>query len=83
MKGKQVIARGYGGKVLVKRIWDFDARAVYIVSDEKFQALTAGSPGVEPPMVGFPREDVFKFDPKWLKTSGDWALLSRWESNEH
>ena len=85
MRGKLVILRSFGGRPLVRRVWAADAVGVYICGEHEFQRLTAGEEA--PPPVGFPREDVFEFEPALAATiedaynpeQWDWDKLTRWE----
>jgi len=60
MKGELVIVRSYGGKPLSRRVWDTNDHIIYIINDQQFQLLMKGADAIGP--VGFPREDVFKYD---------------------
>ncbi len=84
MRGDLVIVKAYGEKPLIRRIWNSNENVVYITNDEQFQLLIAGKDAIEP--IGFPREDVFKYDQK-LATSmerlhhnkkWDWNKLKSW-----
>lgn len=77
MRGEFVIVRAFGGKPLVRRLWDVGKHVVYI---------TNNSDGP----VGFPIEDVFKYDQELIEEmealyrSGkwDWSKLTHWNSAE-
>jgi hypothetical protein len=62
MKGDLVIVRAFGGLPLIRRIWEEDERGVYITDDVQLKRLLAGGYAIQP--VGFPKEDVFRFDPE-------------------
>ena len=90
MAGELVIIRDFRGRPLVRRVWMSDQRGVYITDDEGFASLKAGKRDHIP--VGFPREDVFEYDPELavraqdLYASGawDWGRLRRWrQSGSH
>jgi len=44
----------------MRRVWDEDENGVYITDDSRFEQLKAGESDLWP--VGFPREDVFKYN---------------------
>jgi hypothetical protein len=87
MRGEMVIVRSFGGRPLVRRVWAADARAVYICGEREFRQLAAGQEA--PPPVGFPREDVFAFEPALAAAAEraynpeqwDWGRLAHWEGN--
>ena len=62
MKGDKVIVRTHQNRALVRRVWEVTDGAVYICSEENFQALSNGQDGLQP--VGFPKEYVYKYNPK-------------------
>jgi hypothetical protein len=80
MRGDFVIARAFKGEPIVRRVWDENDRGVWLTDDKEFDLLTTGRGGHEP-MLGFPREDVFRFDPdvamliKIAPENCDWAKL--------
>ena len=82
MRGDLVIVRDFRGEALVRRVWDADQKAVYITDDQQFERLLAGHEALLP--VGFPREDVFEYDPGIAesieKESIDWHMLSPWKA---
>lgn len=61
---------------MVRRVCDEDEEGVYITDDVGLERLRKGNIDIWP--VGFPREDVFKFDPELaedcdrLRESGKW-----------
>ena len=69
MRGEIVIIRAFGGQPLIRRIWEIDNKVVYVTDDSRQNLIS----------LGFPREDVFKYDPKiaesmeQLYKSGKWA----------
>ena len=77
MRGDFVIVRAFGNIPLIRRVWDEDDKAVYITNDEQFQFLIEAKEALEP--IGFPREDVFKYDPE-LASSMDRLLKGgKWD----
>ena len=62
MRGDLVIVRAYKGVPLVRRVWEEVEHGVYITDDTNLKRLLAGEDAIQP--IGFPREDVFKFDPE-------------------
>ncbi len=87
MRGELVIIRVFGGEPAVRRVWENSDRVVYITDDDNLKLLLAGKPALEP--IGFPKEDVFKFDNKLAESMADlcrdskwdWKKLSRWDEN--
>jgi hypothetical protein len=77
MRGDLVIVRAYGGVPLVRRIWEKDEKGVYITDDVQLELLLAGGYAIQP--IGFPREDVFKFDPELAVEMDD---LDNWDWNK-
>ena len=85
MRGELVVVRAFGGQPLVRRVWAADASTVYICGEQEFQRRLSGDETVWP--VGFPREDVFIYDPSLAAllteslaaTSwGGWEQLKPW-----
>ena len=82
MRGDTVIVRAYGGKALLRRVWDVGERVVYVTNDEEFDKLAAGRPAIEP--IGFPKEDVFRVSETQSRGRNlDWSQLERWSPAEH
>ncbi len=80
MRGEIIIVRAYGDKPLIRRIWTIGKNVIYITNDEQFQLLTEGKKALEP--IGFPVEDVFKYDPEIAKSINkrcDWHKLKLWK----
>ena len=80
MRGDIVIIRVFGGEPVLRRVWDVDKNKVYITDDLNMELLSSGKHGLEP--IGFPREDVFKFDNKFSelikkRSKGDYWDWSR------
>lgn len=80
MRGDKVIVRAYGGIPLIRRIWDENDCAVYITNDEQFQLLTDDKVAIEP--IGFPREDVFKYDPELASLMDQLVKNEKWDWNK-
>ncbi len=80
MRGERVIVRADGGVPLVRRVWGTDERAVYITDDTTLAKLQAGANAPFP--IGFPREDVFRFEGEAAARIGrpgwEWSSLSRY-----
>ena len=73
MKGELIILRAFGGQPLIRRIFEISDKAIYVTNDLRQDSLVS---------VGFPREDVFKYDPKLAKLINtdkwDWNKLKKW-----
>ena len=80
MRGEKVIVRVFGGRPVVARVWDADEFAVYICDEDNFMRMTEGKEALWP--VGFPKEDVFEYDPNSLSGYGlsawDWKNVKSW-----
>jgi hypothetical protein len=76
----RVIVRADGNVALVRRVWQADARMVYVTDEPTIRKLEAGEDG--PLAIGFPREDVFRYDPEAERRIGrpgwSWSSLSRY-----
>lgn len=85
MRGEFVIVRDAWGKPNVRRVWEADVTHVYICTDERFQRLSKDY-GSDFPPTGFPRGDVFYYDPvtlERLKDSPDlWDNLKKFDKKE-
>ncbi len=83
MKGEFVVLRAYDGP-LVRRVVAAEQDVVYVATDEQYGLLAQGLPALEP--VGFPREDVFQYDPKLEKEIArgkvDWQRLTPYTEKE-
>ncbi len=77
MRGDIVIVRAFGGEPLVRRIWEDAGPGVYITTDIIFGNLLAGDNKFQP--VGFPREDVFKFDPEIAAEMDTLIETGKWD----
>jgi hypothetical protein len=70
MKGDLVIARAFGGKPNIVRVWEVTQKVILICSEENYQILVNGKKGLFP--VGVPREDVFRYNPSQEKMLRNW-----------
>lgn len=86
MQGEVVIVRALGGRPLVRHLWAADDGAVYISVAAEYAKLANGQADALIP-VGFPREDVFVYDPELAEAvergafgddGWDWSKLKRW-----
>jgi hypothetical protein len=79
MKGDIVIVRSFGDKPLVRRVWEVTSEIVFICSEENYNVLSSGKEGLLP--VGFPREYVYRYNPK-MNTSNQisWDKLTVYEN---
>ena len=64
---------------MIRRLWDEDNYGVYITNDEQFQLLINGREALKP--IGFPREDVFKYDPKLASLMDQLITSGKWDWN--
>lgn len=80
MRGDLVIVRSYGNVPLIRRVWDEDDCAVYITNDEQLQLLIEVKEALKP--IGFPREDVFKYDPKLASSMDGLFKKGKWDWNK-
>jgi hypothetical protein len=80
MRGDLVIVRAYGDEALVRRVWEENSNAVFITDDTNLKLLLSGSDALQP--IGFPKEDVFKYDQMVANTiknnKCDWSRLKPW-----
>lgn len=85
MRGEIVVVRAYRGKALVRRVWGADNQLVFLVEDSHFKSLIEGQESAVG-LIGFPKEDVFKYDLKMAKEINDpssrehfsWDKLEPW-----
>jgi len=75
-RGSLVFARCYGGKVAVLKVWSEDENIVLLSDPRQFDRLQHGLDALSP--VGFPKSDVFEYDERIAKDTGD--LKIKWES---
>ena len=80
MRGDFVIMRAFGDIPLIRRLWDEDNNGVYITNDELFQLLTEGKGSIQP--IGFPQEDVFKYDPELASSMDRLFKNGEWDWNK-
>jgi hypothetical protein len=80
MTNQTVIVRDFQGEPLVRKVWKVANQKVYVFAE--------GS-GRSP--IGFPREDVFSYDPKHLpeieknyrKNPSIWNRLTQWPGEKN
>lgn len=77
MRGDMVIVRAFRGMPLVRRIWEEVEHGVYITDDTTLESLMAGERWIQP--VGFPREDVFKYDSDLAKDMETLYKAGKWD----
>jgi hypothetical protein len=76
MRGSLVVARDYSGRPLLRRVWDWGSKVIYLSEESQFQRLMAGLDALRP--VAFPVEDVFSYVPNLgtnLSEPMDWSSL--------
>jgi hypothetical protein len=62
MRGEIVYVRDAWGNLLVRRVWDVTPERVFICNEERFHRLMK-DPKSDWLPIGFPRENVFYYDP--------------------
>jgi len=72
MKGELVIIRAFGGQPLLRRIWEIDNKVVYVTDDSKKDLIS----------LGFPREDVFKYDSDLAVSMEALYKSKKWDWNK-
>jgi len=88
MRGDIVVVRAFKGRPYVRRVWESSPDAVYICSEERFQKLAENQDAWPP--TGFPREDVFCYDPSlvdvlrdnWHEDQSLWNRLTIWQEDQ-
>lgn len=80
-RGTLVIARAYGERYILRRIWAVWPWAIELTDDRGLSRLSRGAPGPTP--IPFPREDVYCYDPGLRSAIDadapfDLARLSMW-----
>jgi len=70
MRGEYVIVRAYGGRPLIRRVWDVGEKVVYITNDQQLKLLIEGAGNAIGP-IGFPKEDVFRYDREIVELLND------------
>lgn len=83
MRGERVVVRDFKGRPVVCRVWDEDQSGVYVVNEEGLKLLQSHEGAAILIPIGFPREDVFEYDPGVVKLVGqesaDWSRLNQWK----
>jgi len=75
MFGETVIAREYGGKPVVCKVWEVTSRKIYVCTEETFEILKVHKGKPLPSNrfpVAFPREDIFRYHPKHKSILNNW-----------
>ncbi len=72
MKGDLVIVRAFRGVPLIRRIYDEDETTVQITNN------TPDTGNEALPIIGFPREDVFRYDPDLAAALGGLSEKGEW-----
>jgi hypothetical protein len=76
MRGEAVFIRTYDGRLLKRRVWDTGDDVVFIADDEDMEKMLAGEEALPP--IGFPKEDVFRYEPDLGESffdRPDWSKL--------
>jgi hypothetical protein len=71
-KGELVIIKSFGGMPLIRRIYKLNEKVVYITCDSMEGIIS----------LGFPREDVFKYDPNVAFSMVQLYKTGKWEWNK-
>ena len=75
MFGETVLVREYGGRPVICKVWEVTREKVYICTEENFEKLKAHKDRPFPSNcfpIGFPKEDVFRYNPKRKAMLSDW-----------
>lgn len=78
-QGSRIIVRGFGGVALVRRLWEYDHRGVFVHDDEQFDLRQKGEAYLLP--VGFSWVEAYVL-PEGIAsnamdgTEPDWTLLT-------
>jgi len=78
MFGETVLVREFGGRPVICKVWEVTREKVYICTEENFEILKAHKDKPFPSNrfpIGFPKEDVFRYNPKRK------AILDNWRNN--
>lgn len=78
MFGEIVLVREIGGTPVICRVWEITTQRVYVCTEETFNRLKAHKDRPFPDNcfpVAFPKEDVFRYNPKKK------AALNNWKSD--
>jgi hypothetical protein len=62
MRGDMVIVRAYRGRPFIMKVWEVGKSVIYLTKEEQFLYLLSNDSRAVG-SIGFPKEDVFKFDP--------------------
>ena len=76
-QGTLVVVRDCVGAGLVRRLWSWDARHVWIADENEFQNRIGGLDALEP--VPFPMGDVFTLGDHTEGHPVDWDAMTPWE----
>ncbi len=87
MRGEQVIVRSYGDKPLLRNVWGVGKDVVYITRESQCQRTVEHGEQID--FIGFPREDVFQYDPQlaasmeklYREGKWNWDELTPWKGN--
>lgn len=80
MRGDLVIVKAYGEIPLIRRVWSEGVRVIYITNDEQLKLLENGKDALEP--IGFPREDVFKYNQEMAESMENRIKNGEWDWTE-
>jgi len=82
MRGEKVIVKAYGNKPLVRLVWSINSAVVFVTDNTGYRLMETESEATS--IIGFPQEDVFKYDPALEKIIGqptwNWDELTPYES---
>lgn len=88
MRGDLVVVKEFGGRPLIRRVWDSNDEVVYVCSEERYNFLLSGEDDRYP--IGFPREYVFGYDQSivgtlsslWQVDPNIWNSLELWDMDK-
>ncbi len=80
MKGVVVIIRDFKKRPLLRKIWKEGKSVFYVLESSQFELLNKGEKGIGP--IGFPKEDVFKYDPHLASSMEDLYKSGKWDWNK-
>ncbi|KXK05384.1 MAG: hypothetical protein UZ03_NOB001000882 [Nitrospira sp. OLB3] len=60
MRGEKIIVRAWGGRPLVRVVWDVCGESVLVTDEQGLESLMAGNDAPMP--IGFPFNDVFAYE---------------------
>ena len=75
MKSRRVIVKDFAGLQLVRVVCYTTDSAVFVTTENEFQNIKSGTSDLKP--IGFPRADVFCYEPS-LGSQVDWSKLRPW-----